>query len=165
MRTIPLSSTLLTAIVLLAPLSASARFGTPLPLTGTTSVPPSYTPTDQEVLWETECRASIAGGEGDLEAAMVTTLRDCINDKRRAQHNADTLAKDQERNQKILQGRLKQQIASQQRRTSFQQSIQDKQQSRYRQEQWNLQYRNAATYYRIRRALRTDDASVPSTKE
>ena len=43
------------------------------------------TPTDdQRQLWDTECRAALPYGQGDLEAALLYRLRQCINRKQNA---------------------------------------------------------------------------------
>ncbi|MDD4628134.1 MAG: hypothetical protein PHE68_01945 [Candidatus Peribacteraceae bacterium] len=43
----------------------------------------------QQQEWDTECRASLPFGQGDLEAALLTKLRQCINMKQHAQKIAD----------------------------------------------------------------------------
>ena len=43
----------------------------------------------QQQQWDTECRASLPFGQGDLEAALLTRLRECINMKQHAQEIAN----------------------------------------------------------------------------
>jgi len=38
----------------------------------------------QQQQWDTECRASLVFGQGDLEGALLTLLRECVNRKQNA---------------------------------------------------------------------------------
>jgi hypothetical protein len=51
----------------------------------------------EEQQWETECRATLPYGQGDLEAALLFRLRQCINDKRNAKAIAEKLEKERKR--------------------------------------------------------------------
>ncbi len=51
----------------------------------------------QQQLWDTECRASLPYGEGDLEAALLFKLRQCVNRKQNAWLIEQKLAKERER--------------------------------------------------------------------
>lgn len=51
----------------------------------------------QEQEWDTQCRALLPYGQGDLEAALLTTLRRCINEKRNAQAIADKITQERKR--------------------------------------------------------------------
>jgi len=43
----------------------------------------------QQQEWDTECRATLPFGQGDLEAALLTKLRQCVNMKQHAQEIAN----------------------------------------------------------------------------
>lgn len=52
----------------------------------------------EEQQWDTECRATLAPyGQGDLEAALLYKLRQCINEKRTAKRIETEHAKELER--------------------------------------------------------------------
>jgi len=44
--------------------------------------------------WDTQCRAVLPFGQGDLEAALLTKLRKCINEKRNAQVITEKIEKE-----------------------------------------------------------------------
>jgi len=78
------SSPLLSLCLLVSVLPASV---------GAATTPKDLTPEEiQSQQWDTECRAMLPFGQGDLEAALLFKLRDCINSKQDAQRIAEDRA-------------------------------------------------------------------------
>lgn len=51
----------------------------------------------QQQLWDTECRATLPYGQGDLEGALLALLRECVNQKQTAWQNEQKQEKERER--------------------------------------------------------------------
>lgn len=118
---------------------------------------------EQRQLWDTECRASLPFGQGDLESALLSLLHRCINEKWNAWLIDQKLAKERERlsNREEREKSRRETVLSRMR-TGMQQRIEKALPRRAEQGTLLLRYRSRRRYEQVHEGIR-EPASTNAT--
>lgn len=116
----------------------------------------------EEQQWDTECRATLEPyGQGDLEAALLYKLRQCINEKRTTKRIEENLTQERERLSQRDQREASRRAATFSRsRTGAQQRIESASSRRIDQGTLLKRLKTPSRYEKIHRTLR--GVEVPS---
>lgn len=117
----------------------------------------------QDQQWDSECRERMPSGQGDLEAALLRLLRDCINQKRAAKAGDDWQRKELDRLSKRTEREQERRAFTLTRIRGSALRVQGAMQRRTEQGTVLQQIRTKGDYQRIHRTLR--GVRVPSATE
>ncbi|MFH0851348.1 MAG: hypothetical protein V1876_01220 [Candidatus Peregrinibacteria bacterium] len=114
--------------------------------------------------WDTECRASLPFGQGDLEAALLYRLRQCINAKQNAWLIDQKQTKERERlSQRSAREQSRRENVLSRLRTGVQQRIANALPRRAEQATLLLRYRTRRRYEQIRQEIRQPGSTNATT--
>jgi len=132
-----------------------------------TNVEEELTPEQvQQQEWDTECRATLPFGQGDLEGSLLTLLRECVNRKMNAFQNDQKLAKERERlSQREEREKARRENVLSRLRTGVQQRLENALPRRAEQTTLLQRYRTRHRYQQIQQQLRQPGSTNATTED
>jgi len=132
-----------------------------------TNVEEELTPEQvQQQLWDTECRATLPYGQGDLEAALLFKLRQCVNRKQNAWTIEQKLAQERERlSQRSERERARRETVLSRLRSGVQQRIENALPRRAEQGTLLLRYRTRRRYQEVHQNIRQPWSTNATTED
>ncbi|MDO8469216.1 MAG: hypothetical protein Q7S29_05675 [Candidatus Peribacter sp.] len=120
----------------------------------------------QQQEWDTECRATLPFGQGDLEAALLTLLRQCVNEKQNAWLIGQKQAKERERlSRRDVREQARRENVLNRMRTGSQQRIAKALPRRAEQATLLLRYRTRHRYELIHQEIRQPGSTNATTED
>ncbi|MDD4287261.1 MAG: hypothetical protein PHO20_03615 [Candidatus Peribacteraceae bacterium] len=120
----------------------------------------------QEQQWDTECRATLPYGQGDLEAALLFRLRQCVNRKQNAWTIEQKLAQERERlSQRSERERARRENVLSRLRSGVQQRIENALPRRAEQGTLLLRYRTRRRYQEVHQNIRQPGSTNATTED
>lgn len=120
----------------------------------------------QQQRWDTECRATLPYGQGDLEAALLYRLRQCINRKQNAWQIEQKQAKERERlSNRAEREKARRETVLNRLRTGAQQRIEKALPRRAEQTTLLQRYRTRHRYQQVHEQLRQPGSTNATTGE
>ncbi|ALM09775.1 MAG TPA: hypothetical protein DEB30_05800 [Candidatus Peribacter riflensis] len=120
----------------------------------------------QRQMWDTECRAALPYGQGDLEAALLYRLRQCVNRKQNAWTIEQKLAKERERlSNREEREKARRQTVLTRLRTGAQHRIENALPRRAEQGTLLLRYRSRRRYQQVHESIRQPGSTNATTEE
>ncbi|MDD5103798.1 MAG: hypothetical protein PHX93_05370 [Candidatus Peribacteraceae bacterium] len=139
-----------------------------LPLSAVaTNVEQELTPDQiQRQQWDSACRASLPFGQGDLEAALLYRLRQCINEKQNAWLIDEKQTQERERlSQRDLREQARRENVLSRLRAGVQQRIANALPRRAEQATLLLRYRTRSRYQQVRDLIRQPGSTNATTED
>lgn len=120
----------------------------------------------RQQLWDTECRTVLPFGQGDLAGALLTRLRQCINEKQNAWLIGQKRVQELERmSQRDLREQARRAAVLHRLRTGTQQRIEKTLPRRAEQSTLLLRYRSRNRYQQIHESLRLPGSTNSTTED
>lgn len=120
----------------------------------------------QQQLWDTECRATLPYGQGDLGGSLLTLLRECVNRKMNAFLNDQKLAKERARlSQREEREKARRENVLSRLRTGVQQRLENALPRRAEQTTLLQRYRTRHRYQQIQQQLRQPGSTNATTED
>ena len=121
---------------------------------------------DQIQQWDTECRDSLPYGQGDLEGALLTLLRECVNRKQNAWLIEQKQAKERERlSQREAREQARRENVLSRLRTGAQQRIANTLPRRAEQATLLQRYRTRQRYQQVHQQIRQPGSTNATTED
>ncbi|MFA5273754.1 MAG: hypothetical protein WC353_06390 [Candidatus Peribacter sp.] len=139
-----------------------------LPLSAVaTNVEQELTPDQiQRQQWDSACRAALPFGQGDLEAALLYRLRQCINEKQNAWLIDEKQTQERERlSQRDLREQARRENVLSRLRAGVQQRIANALPRRAEQATLLLRYRTRSRYQQVRDLIRQPGSTNATTED
>ncbi|MDD5041498.1 MAG: hypothetical protein PHX87_06420 [Candidatus Peribacteraceae bacterium] len=138
----------------------------PLSALAATAVDDLSSSQEQQQQWDTECRASLPFGQGDLEGALQTLLSRCVNRKQNAWLIDQKLAKERERlSQRDAREQARRENILSRLRAGTQQRIANALPRRAEQATLLLRYRTRRRYELIHQEIRQPGSTNATTED
>ncbi|OIO53013.1 hypothetical protein AUJ46_06345 [Candidatus Peregrinibacteria bacterium CG1_02_54_53] len=132
-----------------------------------TNVDEELTPVQvQQQQWDTECRATLPFGQGDLEGALLYRLRECINRKQNAMLIQQKQEKERERlSQREAREKARRENVLNRLRAGARQRIENALPRRAEQGTLLLRYRTRRRYQQVRDSIRQPGSTNATTED
>lgn len=132
-----------------------------------TNVEEELTPEqEQQQLWDTACRAHLPYGQGDLEAALLFKLRQCVNEKKNAWLIEQKEEKERERlSQRSEREKARRDTVLRHLRAGSRQRIENSLPRRAEQSTLLQRYRTRHRYQQVHESLRLPGSTNATTED